>query len=234
MMKSVCLRRWMAGGVVITAGFGESSEAHGKELQQALLEVAKPYLLRIIGPNCLGILVPGIGLNASFAHLGPAKDRLAFVAQSGAIVTSVIDWAERRRTGFSHLVSFMSAARAAARMKSTIAVKAGRHAEGARAPRPRTPGRWPGLMRSTRPCSAAPVCCGSIASSSSLRRSRSWPWLLLPGVRGSRFSPMAREMALVLSERGIPGKTEIYGVVCINADPDNEHAPNTPSWCGAI
>jgi hypothetical protein len=76
MMKSVCLRRWMAGGVVITAGFGESSEAHGKELQQALLEAAKPYLLRIIGPNCLGILVPGIGLNASFAHLGPAKDRL--------------------------------------------------------------------------------------------------------------------------------------------------------------
>jgi len=126
--------------------------------------------LRIIGPNCLGVLVPRIGLNASFAHLNPAKGPIAFVAQSGAIITSVMDWAERRGIGFSHLVSlgdtadvdfgdmldylasdpetraillyieavtearkFMSAARAAARMKPTIVVKAGRHAEGARA-----------------------------------------------------------------------------------------------------
>ena len=70
-----------------------------------MLDAARPHLLRIIGPNCLGILVPGIGLNASFAHLHPAKGPIAFVAQSGAIVTSVMDWAERRGIGFSHLVS---------------------------------------------------------------------------------------------------------------------------------
>ena len=91
--------------VVITAGFGESGEARGRALQQALLNAAKPYTLRIIGPNCLGILIPGIGLNASFSHLAALPGHLAFVAQSGAIVTSVVDWAHKRNIGFSHLVS---------------------------------------------------------------------------------------------------------------------------------
>jgi acetyltransferase len=77
--------------VVITAGFGEGGEGVGRALQQPLLDAARPRLLRIIGPNCLGVLVPGIGLNASFAHLHPAKGPVAFVAQSGAIVTSMMD-----------------------------------------------------------------------------------------------------------------------------------------------
>jgi acetyltransferase len=156
--------------VVITAGFGEGGREKGAELQQAMLDAAKPHLLRIVGPNCLGIMVPGIGLNASFAHIAPLKGRLAFVAQSGAVVTSVVDWATSRGIGFSHLVSlgdmsdvdfgdmldylandgqtraillyieavsharkFLSAARAAARMKPVVVVKAGRHAEGAKA-----------------------------------------------------------------------------------------------------
>ena len=156
--------------VVITAGFGEGGEHHGKELKQALLEAAKPHCMRIVGPNCLGVLVPGMGINASFSHVGAAAGQLAFVAQSGAIVTSMLDWAQARGIGFSHLVSlgdmidvdfgdildylandihtraillyieavtdarkFVSAARAAARMKPVIVVKAGRHAEGARA-----------------------------------------------------------------------------------------------------
>ena len=72
----------------------EGGEGVGRALQQALLDAARPHLLRIIGPNCLGILVPGIGVNASFAHLHPAKGPIAFVAQSGAIVTSVMDWAD--------------------------------------------------------------------------------------------------------------------------------------------
>jgi acetyltransferase len=156
--------------VVITAGFGESRAAGGAELQQALKEAAARHRLRLVGPNCLGIMVPGIGLNASFARGSPPAGRLAFVAQSGAILGSVIDWAAPRGIGFSHLVSlgdmadvgfgdvldylasdpttrgillyieaiknarrFMSAARAAARMKPVIVVKAGRHPEGARA-----------------------------------------------------------------------------------------------------
>ena len=158
------------GVVVITAGFGEGNDEAGMALRQAMLDAARPYLTRIIGPNCLGILVPGAGVNASFSHLAPPKGRIAFVTQSGAIVTSVLDWAERRGIGFSHMISlgdmadvdfgdtldylandpntraillyieaitdarkFMSAARAAARMKPVIVVKAGRHAAGAKA-----------------------------------------------------------------------------------------------------
>ncbi|PWG62568.1 bifunctional acetate--CoA ligase family protein/GNAT family N-acetyltransferase [Spiribacter halobius] len=162
--------RGTRGAVVITAGFGEGGDDDGMALRQRMLEAARPHLMRIIGPNCLGILVPGQGLNASFSHLAPAKGRLAFVTQSGAIVTSVLDWAERRGIGFSHMVSlgdmsdvdfgdmldylandpetraillyveavtdarkFMSAARAAARMKPVIVVKSGRHAASAKA-----------------------------------------------------------------------------------------------------
>lgn len=156
--------------VIITAGFGEGADAAGAARRQAVLDAARPHLMRIVGPNCLGVLVPKVGLNASFSHLTPIAGRLAFVAQSGAVVTSVLDWATSRGIGFSHLVSlgdmadvdfgdmldylandrdthaillyieaithtrkFMSAARAAARMKPVIVVKAGRHAEGARA-----------------------------------------------------------------------------------------------------
>ncbi len=155
--------RGTKAAVVVTAGLDGS-------VKQAMLDAAKPHLLRIIGPNCLGIQVPGIGLNASFAHITPLPGKLAFVAQSGAVVTSVIDWATSRSIGFSHLVAlgdmsdvdfgdmldylandpgtgaillyieaitdarkFMSAGRAAARMKPVVVVKAGRHPQGARA-----------------------------------------------------------------------------------------------------
>ena len=155
--------------VVITAGLDEQGK-DGKSLKKAMLDAAKPHLLRVIGPNCLGTLVPGVGLNASFAHLSPKPGKLAFVAQSGAVVTSVLDWATSRGIGFSHLAAlgdmsdvdfgdmldylandpdtnailmyieaitdarkFMSAGRAAARMKPVVVVKAGRHPEGARA-----------------------------------------------------------------------------------------------------
>jgi acetyltransferase len=156
--------------VIISAGFGEGGDTHGQDLKQETQAAAGRHLLRIVGPNCLGVMVPRIGLNATFAHLTPKRGSIAFVAQSGAIVTSVLDWAQARGIGFSHLVSlgdmadvdfgdmldylasdgsttavllyvesitqarkFMSAARAAARMKPVIVVKAGRHAEGARA-----------------------------------------------------------------------------------------------------
>ena len=93
------------GIVVITAGFGEGNDAHGMALRQSMLDAARPHLTRIIGPNCLGVLVPSSGLNASFAHLNPPAGRIAFVTQSGAIVTSVLDWAKRRDIGFSHMIS---------------------------------------------------------------------------------------------------------------------------------
>ena len=91
--------RGAKAAIIITAGFGEGGEHHGKELKQALLEANKPHYMRILGPNCLGVLVPGSGLNASFSHVGAASGQLAFVTQSGAIVTSMLDWA---RAAASH------------------------------------------------------------------------------------------------------------------------------------
>ena len=91
-------RKGTKAAVVITAG------VRG-ELQQAMLNAAKPHLLRIQGPNCIGLMVPGIGLNASFSHRAPLAGDLAFLSQSGALSTAVIDWAVDRQIGFSHIVS---------------------------------------------------------------------------------------------------------------------------------
>lgn len=96
--------RGTKAAVVITAGFGELG-AEGLALQSRMLEAARPALMRIAGPNCLGVMVPGVGLNASFAHIPPLKGDIAFVSQSGAIVTTVLDWATSRGIGFSHIVS---------------------------------------------------------------------------------------------------------------------------------
>jgi acetyltransferase len=98
-------RRGTKAAVVISAGFAELSAGNGAALQQQMLDAAKPHLLRIIGPNCVGILVPGSRVNASFAQLTPAVGSIAFVTQSGALLTAVLDWAHSRGIGFSHLLS---------------------------------------------------------------------------------------------------------------------------------
>lgn len=86
--------------VVITAGIGKDNG-----LRQKMLDAAKPSCLRILGPNCLGIQVPGIGLDASFSHLTPRKGNLALISQSGALVVAMLDWAEARGIGFSVVAS---------------------------------------------------------------------------------------------------------------------------------
>jgi acetyltransferase len=83
--------------VVITAGIRG-------ELKQAMLDAAKPYTLRIQGPNCIGLSLPRIGLNASFAPK-PLTGDIAFVSQSGALITGIVDWACGRNIGFSHVIS---------------------------------------------------------------------------------------------------------------------------------
>jgi acetyltransferase len=88
--------------VVLTAGF---EGAEGKKRTQQLLEAARPHLLRIVGPNCLGIAVPNIGVNATFAPAATLPGNLALLTQSGAIATSVLDWAQPRGIGFSAVVS---------------------------------------------------------------------------------------------------------------------------------
>jgi acetyltransferase len=94
--------------IVITAGFGEGDRAEGRDLLQAMLDAAEPHLLRIVGPNCLGVMAPHAGVNAGFAHIAPRKGDIAFVTQSGAVATSVLDWAATRGIGFSKLVSLGS------------------------------------------------------------------------------------------------------------------------------
>lgn len=91
--------------VVLTAGLSRQALPDGRSLQQAMLDAAKPNLLRILGPNCLGLLVPGLRLNASFAHTSAEPGQLAFVSQSGALCTIVLDWAKQHGIGFSHFVS---------------------------------------------------------------------------------------------------------------------------------
>jgi len=98
-------RRGTKAAVVITAGFGEGGDAAGANLRQAMLDAAKPYLLRVVGPNCLGIIASERHLNATFAHIEAPRGDLAFVAQSGAIITAMLDWAAARGIGFSHVVS---------------------------------------------------------------------------------------------------------------------------------
>lgn len=159
-------RRGCKAVVVISAGLGRGPGSLG----DSSVAIARGHGMRLIGPNCIGVLAPNFGLNASFAQRPGRRGDLALISQSGAILTSVLDWAERNEVGFSGLASigdaldigfaelldhfaldhqtraillyveavrdaraFMSAARAAARMKPVVVIKAGRHAAGARA-----------------------------------------------------------------------------------------------------
>ena len=86
--------------VVITAGLTRENG-----LRQAMLDAAKPHLLRVLGPNCIGLQAPCVGLDASFAHIAAAPGDLALLSQSGAIVTAMLDWAAPRGIGFSVVAS---------------------------------------------------------------------------------------------------------------------------------
>src|SRR6476619_5555360 len=159
-------RRGAAGAVIVSAGLG-----HGPgSLAEAVERAAQKYGMRLIGPNCLGIMMPGVSLNASFSAHMPATGNLALISQSGDIAAGLVGWAAQRAVGFSGIVSigdqldvdiadlldyfaldgktraillyieaikdarkFMSAARAAARIKPVVVVKSGRMAQGAKA-----------------------------------------------------------------------------------------------------
>ncbi len=97
--------RGTRAAVILTAGFAEGEVAIGKARATQLLAAARPYLIRIVGPNCLGIAVPSIGLNATFAPTVLLPGNIAFLTQSGAMATTVLDWALPRRIGFSAIVS---------------------------------------------------------------------------------------------------------------------------------
>ena len=98
-------QRGCAGAVVITAGFGEGGAPIGVQRRQDMLEAARPALLRIIGPNCLGLVVPGTGVNASFSHVQAKPGSIACFTQSGAVAAGLMDWAAARGVGFRTMVS---------------------------------------------------------------------------------------------------------------------------------
>ena len=98
-------RKGTRAAIVMTTGLKQPNPDGTGTLEQAMLEAARPSLLRILGPNCIGALVPAVGLNASFAPGNASPGRLAFVTQSGALATAMLDWAQARGIGFSHFIS---------------------------------------------------------------------------------------------------------------------------------
>jgi acetyltransferase len=155
--------------VILSSGFAEAG-AEGRALQETVLATAKRGGVRLLGPNCLGIMRTDRGLNASFARTPALAGNLALVSQSGAICGAILDWAHGARIGFSSVVSlggaidvdfgevldflvadqatdaillyvegirdarrYVSALRAASRVKPVIALKVGRYASGSKA-----------------------------------------------------------------------------------------------------
>ncbi|OQX86857.1 acyl-CoA synthetase [candidate division KSB1 bacterium 4484_87] len=100
-------KKGVKGAVVITAGFKEVG-GEGVELENKLRETAHEYGISVIGPNCLGVINNDahIRMNASFATKMPLPGNIAFISQSGALCTSVLDYADGRHIGFSKFISF--------------------------------------------------------------------------------------------------------------------------------
>jgi acetyltransferase len=99
-----CVDAGAKSAVVISAGFKERG-AEGAALEQQIKEQLKRSSLRLIGPNCLGIMNPTIGLNATFAKDPPQAGSVAFLSQSGALLSAILDWSHREQVGFSAIVS---------------------------------------------------------------------------------------------------------------------------------
>ncbi len=97
--------RGTRAAIVMTAGLGTHKASGGRSVKQAMLDAAKPQQLRILGPGSVGLLAPWQQLNASFTHIGASAGKLAFVSQSGALGTAVLDWASLRGIGFSHFIA---------------------------------------------------------------------------------------------------------------------------------
>jgi len=102
-----CGKTGIKGIIIISAGFKEIGE-EGKALENKILELKRKYDLRIIGPNCLGVIRPGINLNATFISKMPKPGNIAFISQSGALGSAILDWALHENIGFSNFVSIGS------------------------------------------------------------------------------------------------------------------------------
>lgn len=99
-----CGEQGCRGVVVLSAGFSEAGAA-GKRLEKVMLEVANEYGIHLIGPQCLGIMRPSVGLNATFSHSQAKPGNVALVSQSGAMATAILDWSATRQVGFSTMAT---------------------------------------------------------------------------------------------------------------------------------
>ncbi|RMH63614.1 MAG: acetyl CoA synthetase subunit alpha, partial [Bacteroidetes bacterium] len=102
-----CVEAGVKGAIIISAGFKEIGE-EGVRLEQEILQIARTGGMRIIGPNCLGVMRPTTGLNATFAGSMARPGNVAFISQSGALLTAILDWSFRENVGFSAFVSIGS------------------------------------------------------------------------------------------------------------------------------
>ncbi|MBS1851052.1 MAG: bifunctional acetate--CoA ligase family protein/GNAT family N-acetyltransferase [Acidobacteria bacterium] len=99
-----CVQAQVKSAVVISAGFKERG-AEGVELERQIQEKLKNSPLRLIGPNCLGVMNPVLGMNATFSKDAPKAGNVAFLSQSGALLTAILDWSHKEDVGFSAIVS---------------------------------------------------------------------------------------------------------------------------------
>lgn len=104
-----CGRHGVRMAIIVSTGFS-TGETGSATLLKKLLEIARQYGIRILGPNCLGLIRPGKGINATFSKNTAQAGQLALLSQSGALCTSILDWAEARQIGFSAIVSLGDAA----------------------------------------------------------------------------------------------------------------------------
>ncbi|APR05466.1 bifunctional acetate--CoA ligase family protein/GNAT family N-acetyltransferase [Thauera chlorobenzoica] len=164
-----CGRAGVKAAILLSAGFSEAGP-RGELLERQVVDAAHRHRIRLLGPNCLGIMRPQLGLNATFAHASALKGSIGLISQSGGLCAAILDWAKPNNVGFSAVVSlgsssdidfgevleymisdprtesiflyvegvrdarrFMSALRAAARVKPVLLIKAGRHPDASRA-----------------------------------------------------------------------------------------------------
>lgn len=106
-----CVEAGVPGAIIISAGFKETGPA-GAKLEAEIMDIAGGRAggsrMRIIGPNCLGVMSPVSGMNATFAASMANRGNIGFISQSGALCTAVLDWSYREHVGFSHFVSIGS------------------------------------------------------------------------------------------------------------------------------
>jgi acetyl coenzyme A synthetase (ADP forming)-like protein len=90
--------------IIISSGFRESGK-EGGELEHQVLTIARQYNIRIMGPNCLGLMLPHQGINTTFDPISPKPGNIAFISQSGAIISTIVDWSLPEEIGFSAVIS---------------------------------------------------------------------------------------------------------------------------------